>query len=84
MQAIQTGVPGCADALSADGTVYFGHAGEAYGLRSGLWVDRDAGTGFAYFVTAVPDRTAPDEGGFAPEEIALVRRAMGKLAASGE
>lgn len=78
MQVIQTGIPGCEDVLSGDGTVYTGHAGEAYGLRSGLWVDTETGRGFAYFVTAVPDRTAPDEGGFAPEEIALVRAAMQK------
>ncbi|MEX0341204.1 MAG: serine hydrolase domain-containing protein, partial [Erythrobacter sp.] len=54
MQVIQTGIPGCEDVLTGDGAVYTGHAGEAYGLRSGLWVDTDAGTGFAYFVTAVP------------------------------
>ena len=29
-------------------------------------------------------RTAPDEGGFAPEEITLVRRAMEKLGPSGK
>ncbi len=53
-----------------------GHAGEAYGLRSGLWFRMDDERGIAYFTSAIPDRTAPDEGGFAPEEIALVRRAM--------
>lgn len=84
MQAIQTGVPGCDDVLTADGTIYIGHAGEAYGLRSGLWVDPESARGFAYFETAVPDRTAPEEGGFAPEEVALVRRALEKLHAPSE
>lgn len=29
----------------ADGTVWIGHPGEAYGLRAGLWVDRAGGNG---------------------------------------
>ena len=37
-----------------DGRPRIGHAGEAYGLRSGLWVDRAGGTGVAYFATNVP------------------------------
>jgi CubicO group peptidase (beta-lactamase class C family) len=32
-----------------------GHAGEAYGLRSGLWIDRRTGTGIAYFATGLGD-----------------------------
>lgn len=47
--------PGCRDALFADGRARIGHAGEAYGLRSGLWVDRRAGTGIAFFATDVPE-----------------------------
>lgn len=66
----------CQDKLFGDGNARVGHAGEAYGLRSGLWVDPDRDRGVAYFVTAVPDRTAPDEGGFAPEEAELVRAAI--------
>lgn len=84
IQMIEVPGHGCGDTLFGDGRPRIGHAGEAYGLRSGLWVDMEGGRGLAYFTTAVPDRTAPDEGGFAPEEIALVRRAMEKLAASGE
>jgi hypothetical protein len=30
-----------------------GHAGNAYGLRSGLWLDLKSGTGVAYFATGV-------------------------------
>ena len=32
-----------------------GHSGNAYGLLLGLWLDRAAGTGVAYFATGVPD-----------------------------
>ena len=78
IQMIEAPQEDCEDALFGDGRPRIGHAGEAYGLRSGLWLDHEAGTGIAYFVTQVPDRSAPDEGGFAPEEVALVRRAMEK------
>jgi CubicO group peptidase (beta-lactamase class C family) len=36
-----------------DGRARIGHAGDAYGLRSGLWVDRERGTGIAYFATGL-------------------------------
>jgi CubicO group peptidase (beta-lactamase class C family) len=32
-----------------------GHAGDAYGLRSGLWIDPIRGTGIAYFATGLGD-----------------------------
>lgn len=38
-----------------DGRLRLGHAGDAYGLRSGLWIDRAGGTGIAYFATALGD-----------------------------
>jgi len=38
-----------------DGKPRLGHAGDAYGLRSGLWIDRAKGTGIAYFATALGD-----------------------------
>ena len=44
----------CADDLFGDGRPRIGHAGDAYGLRSGLWIDRAKGTGVAFFATAVP------------------------------
>ena len=61
--------PGCADDPFGDGRPRFGHAGEAYGLRSGLWVDPAAGTGVAYFATDVPTVA----GGFTPTEAALAK-----------
>jgi CubicO group peptidase (beta-lactamase class C family) len=38
-----------------DGRLRLGHAGDAYGLRSGLWIDRARGTGIAYFATGLGD-----------------------------
>ena len=39
----------CGDTLFADSQAAVGHAGEAYGLLSGLWVDMERGIGIAYF-----------------------------------
>lgn len=44
----------CRDDPFGDGKRRFGHAGEAYGLKSGLWIDRASGTGVAYYSTDVP------------------------------
>lgn len=52
-QTLATPVGGCAD--DPFGGTRVGHAGEAYGLRSGLWLDRAAGKGVAFFATAVKD-----------------------------
>ena len=63
---------GCSDDLFGDGRVRVGHAGEAYGLRSGLWIDRAKGVGVAFFATATP----PDSKGgtaFSREEERLAR-----------
>ena len=46
---------GCADDLAGDGTSFVGHAGDAYGMKSGLWIDRARHRGIAYFVTGLPD-----------------------------
>jgi len=43
--------PGCSDDLFGDGRSAVGHAGEAYGLRSGLWIERGRKRGIAYFAT---------------------------------
>jgi len=39
----------------ADGKIRLGHAGDAYGLRSGLWIDPATGRGIAYFATGLGD-----------------------------
>jgi CubicO group peptidase (beta-lactamase class C family) len=69
--------PPCRDDLFGDGGRRFGHGGEAYGLRSGLWMSTDDPTGIAYFTTEVPPPTgevetaAPD-----PRETVLMARAL--------
>ena len=47
--------PGCADDIGTRGAILVGHAGDAYGMKSGLWIDRLHGRGVAYFVTGVGD-----------------------------
>lgn len=46
-------LPGC-DALPTD-TPSYGHSGEAYGLKSGLWWNPETGQGIAFFRTEVPE-----------------------------
>ena len=67
---------GCKSDLFGDGRLRVGHAGDAYGLRSGLWLDRAAGTGLVYFVTAVDPDAVGARSAYGPEEEALVDRAM--------
>ena len=58
VQTLASPQPGCRDDPYGDGRARIGHAGEAYGLRSGLWIDRAAGKGVVFFATAVPDEIA--------------------------
>jgi CubicO group peptidase (beta-lactamase class C family) len=74
----QIPTPGCADDPGTRGVALVGHAGDAYGLRSGLWIDRKRGRGIAYFVTNVPD-DAPERSAFAPAEVHAFRRAYALL-----
>ncbi len=81
VQMIEAPQETCSDGLFDDGLSRIGHAGEAYGLRSGLWLDAVGGTGIAYFTTAVPPRQgAEDEGGFSQREKDLMKRAQALLA----
>jgi len=70
--------PGCADDLGTRGAILVGHAGDAYGLKSGLWIDRARGRGIAYFVTGVPDPAprAPDSA-YTTAEVHAFRRTYG-------
>ena len=52
---IPSKVPGCADDMGTNGAILTGHAGDAYGMKSGLWIDRNRGRGIAYFATGVGD-----------------------------
>ncbi|MFL6765530.1 MAG: serine hydrolase domain-containing protein [Sphingomicrobium sp.] len=68
-------IRGCRDDMGTHGAVLLGHAGDAYGMKSGLWVDRQRGRGIAYFVTGVADPApkASDSGYSAAEEHAFRR-----------
>lgn len=68
--------PGCKDDPFGDGRVRWGHSGDAYGLKSGLWWDPKTGKGLAYFTSAVaPDAPKGKSDFFAVEED-LIARAM--------
>lgn len=54
-QTLATDQAGCRDDPFGDGRQRVGHAGDAYGLKSGLWIDRQRGTGVAYIATDVLD-----------------------------
>ncbi|MFL6735794.1 MAG: serine hydrolase domain-containing protein [Sphingomonas sp.] len=79
-QQIPTIVPGCADDMGTRGRVLVGHAGDAYGMKSGIWIDRARGLGFAYFVTAVPEKAELGPGtAFTAAETRLFRRSYDLL-----
>ncbi len=59
MQQLATRRAGCRDDPFGDGRQRIGHAGEAYSLRSGIWLDERRGTGTAYFITGNPEVGAP-------------------------
>lgn len=52
-QTLATPSAMCGDDPFGDGVPRAGHAGNAYGLLSGLWLDRENGTGVAYFATGI-------------------------------
>ena len=66
---------GCRDDLFGDGVMHIGHSGEAYGLRSGLWLDPVSGRGIVFFTTEVPDDEPAGPSGFTRREEAIVKDA---------
>ena len=64
---------GCHDDPFGDGRRRLGHAGDAYGLRSGLWIDPKRSTGVAYFATDVPLDVPPRRSAFTRTEEELAR-----------
>lgn len=74
-QTLATKGKDCRDDPFGDGVERVGHSGSAYGLVSGLWIDRTSGTGVAYFATGLPEgRTGTHSAFSAVEE----RLASGK------
>jgi hypothetical protein len=79
-QQIPTPVAGCADDMGTGGRTLVGHAGDAYGMKAGLWIDRQRGRGIAYFVTGVPDNAPRGLGtAFTAAETAAFRRTYALL-----
>ena len=79
-QQIPTAAPGCADDMGTGGALLVGHAGDAYGMKAGLWLNRARGRGIAYFVTGVPDGAQRDDrSAFTAAEARAFRRTYGML-----
>jgi CubicO group peptidase (beta-lactamase class C family) len=55
VQDLPVRAEGCHDDLFGNRRAAFGHAGDAYGVRSGLWIDPASGTGIAFFATGNGD-----------------------------
>jgi CubicO group peptidase (beta-lactamase class C family) len=75
-QLIPTAEPGCKDDPAGDGVLRIGHAGDAYGLRSGLWIDGASGTGVAYFVSGLSDDPPRGKSAYRAAEEAALKRAL--------
>ncbi|MEH3160397.1 MAG: serine hydrolase [Sphingomonas taxi] len=78
VQTLATPRAGCHDNPAGDARPRIGHAGDAYGLRSGLWLDRAAGTGVAFFVTAVPDGARGRHSAFSRQEERMIAAAASR------
>jgi CubicO group peptidase (beta-lactamase class C family) len=79
-QQIPTPVRGCADDMGTRGAVLVGHAGDAYGMKSGIWIDRARGRGIAYFVAGVPEHARRDDrSAFTAAEARAFRRTYALL-----
>ncbi|HEX6661061.1 MAG TPA: serine hydrolase, partial [Sphingomicrobium sp.] len=69
-----------ADDMGTEGAVLVGHAGDADGMKAGLWIDRAQGRGIAYFVTGVPDQAQHDDrSAFTAAEARAFRRTYALL-----
>ncbi len=73
VQTLGSRTAGCTDDLFGDSKRRIGHPGEAYGLRSGLWIDPASGNGIAYFITAVPGGAINGNSAFTTAEETLAR-----------
>jgi len=75
VQTLATRREGCRDDPFGDGVERSGHAGAAYGLLSGVWIDRTSGSGVVYFATGMDDAPAGAHSAFTEVEEALARGA---------
>jgi hypothetical protein len=70
-QTLATPVEGCRDDPFGDGIARVGHSGSAYGLQSGLWLDREHGQGVVWFATGMPDERLGGRSAFSAVEETL-------------
>jgi CubicO group peptidase (beta-lactamase class C family) len=75
VQRLASSQAGCKDDPFGDGKVRLGHAGDAYGLKSGLWFDPRTGKGLAYFTSAVAPDAPSGRSAFTAAEEAVIARA---------
>ena len=76
VQLLPNRTAGCRDDPVGDGIFRVGHAGDAYGLRSGLWIDRLQGTGVAYFVSGLSDDPPRGRSAYRAAEEAALRKSL--------
>lgn len=74
-QLLPTQHPGCRDDVAGRGVALAGHAGDAYRVRSGLWVDRNSKRGMAYFATGVAQDAPTGASAYRTIEEWLARKA---------
>lgn len=79
IQTIGNRSPRCRDDLLGDRRSRIGHAGDAYGLKAGLWIDSATGRGMAYFVTAVGPASATGNSAFTAAEERMAALAATRL-----
>ncbi len=76
VQHLATARADCHDDPFGDGTARIGHAGDAYALKSGLWLDPVTGKGLAFFTTQVGDDSKGTRSAFTAAEEDVIRRAL--------
>jgi CubicO group peptidase (beta-lactamase class C family) len=72
-QTLATKRETCRDDPFGDGRERVGHAGDAYGLKSGLWIDPERKTGVAYLATDVLDADTGSHSAFTRIEEELAK-----------
>lgn len=68
LEFLASRIAGCRDDPFGDGIERVGHSGSAYGLQSGIWLDRARGTGVVWFVTGMPDNRLGGRSAFSAAE----------------
>jgi CubicO group peptidase (beta-lactamase class C family) len=61
VQILPTSTQGCRDDLFGSARTMIGHAGDAYGVRSGVWIDPESRIGIAFYSTG--NGSDPPRGG---------------------